>query len=58
MTSSYTLVTHDRGCREHSRPYTSEEPLAPASIVLLAGRYWLVEGSSRQRRTRGRRAIG
>ena len=43
MTSSYTLVTRDRGGREHSRPYTSEVPLAPASIVLLAGRYWLVE---------------
>ena len=43
MTFSYTLVTHDRAGREHSRPYTSEDPLAPASIVLLAGRYWLIE---------------
>jgi hypothetical protein len=40
---SYTFVTHDRAGREHSRPYTSKDPLAPASIVLLAGRYWLVE---------------
>jgi hypothetical protein len=40
---SYTLVTHDRAGREHSRPYTGEEPLAPASIVLLGGRYWIVE---------------
>jgi hypothetical protein len=40
---SFTLVTHDRVGREHARPYTSEDPLAPASIVLLAGRYWLVE---------------
>ena len=43
MASSYTLVTHDRAGREHSRPYTSQDPLSPASIVLLAGRYWLVE---------------
>jgi hypothetical protein len=40
---SYTLVTHDRAGREHARPYTSEDPLVPASLVLLAGRYWLVE---------------
>lgn len=43
MPYSFTLVTHDRVGREHARPYTSEDPLAPASIVLLAGRYWLVE---------------
>jgi hypothetical protein len=40
---SYTLVTHDRAGREHARRYTSADPLAPASIVLLAGRYWLVD---------------
>jgi hypothetical protein len=43
MASSYTLVTHDRGGREHTRPYTSRDPLAPGSLVLLDGRYWLVE---------------
>lgn len=43
MPYSYTLVTHDRAGREHARPYTSEDLLAPASIVLLGGRYWLVE---------------
>ena len=43
MAFSYTLVTHDRAGREHARPYTSQDPLAPASVVLLGGRYWLVE---------------
>ena len=43
MAFSYTLVTHDRAGREHARPYTSDAPLAPGSVVLLGGRYWLVE---------------
>ena len=43
MASSYTLVTRDRAGREHSRPYASRDPLSPASIVLLAGRFWLIE---------------
>jgi hypothetical protein len=43
MLSSYTLVTHDRTAREHARPYTSQDPLEPGSVVLLGGRYWLVE---------------
>jgi len=43
MAFSYRLVTHDRTGREHARPYTSQEPLAPGSVVLLGGRYWLVE---------------
>jgi hypothetical protein len=43
MAFSYTLVTHDRRAREYTRPYTSREPLAPGSVVLLDGRYWLVE---------------
>jgi hypothetical protein len=43
MAFSYTLVTHARNGREHSRPYTSQDPLAPGSVVLLDGRYWLVE---------------
>jgi hypothetical protein len=40
---TYRLITQDRAGREHSRAYTSEDPLAPASIVLVGGRYWLVE---------------
>jgi hypothetical protein len=43
MAFSYRLVTHDRTGREHARPYTSEDPLAPGLVVLLGGRYWLVE---------------
>src|SRR5207245_4780055 len=43
MASSYTFVTHDRSGHEHARPYTSSERLAPGSVVLLGGRYWLVE---------------
>jgi hypothetical protein len=43
ITFSYTFVTHDRAGREHARPYTSQDPLAPGSVVLRGGRYWLVE---------------
>jgi hypothetical protein len=43
MAFSYTLVTHDRSAREHELPYTSQDALAPGSLVLLSGRYWLVE---------------
>ena len=43
MAFSYTLVMHDRTAREHTRPYTSGAPLVPGSVVLLGGRYWLVE---------------
>jgi hypothetical protein len=43
MPSSYTLVTHDRTAREHARPYTSQDLLGPGSVVVLGGRYWLVE---------------
>jgi hypothetical protein len=43
MPFSYTFVTHDRAGREHVHPYTSTDPLAPGSIVLLGGRSWLVE---------------
>jgi hypothetical protein len=43
MAFSYTLVMYDRAEREHKRPYTSEDPLVPGSVVLLGGRYWLVE---------------
>ena len=43
MSVSYELVTRDRAGREHVRRYTSEDLLAPGSIVFLGGRYWLVE---------------
>jgi hypothetical protein len=43
MAFSYTLVTYDRAGREHARPYTSQDLLAPGSVVPLGGRYWLVE---------------
>src|SRR5262249_58906404 len=39
----YDIVTHDRTGHEHVRPYTADEALGPGSVVLLAGRYWLVE---------------
>jgi hypothetical protein len=40
---SYDIVTHDRIGRERVHPYTSEDVLAPGSVVLVEGRYWLVE---------------
>lgn len=43
MAFSYTLLTRDRAGREHARPYASENPLESGSVVLLGGRYWLVE---------------
>ena len=43
MAVTYELVTRNRAGHEHTRSYTSEEPLAPGSVVLLGGRYWLVE---------------
>jgi hypothetical protein len=43
MPFSYTLVMHDRAAREHTHRYTSGEPLVPGSVVLLGGRYWLVD---------------
>ena len=43
MAFSYRLVTLGRTGREHARPYTSQDPLEPGSVVLLGGRYWLVE---------------
>jgi hypothetical protein len=43
MPASYEIVTRNRAGREHVRRYTSEDALAPGSIVLLGGRYWLVE---------------
>jgi hypothetical protein len=40
---SYEIVTRNRAGSEHTRRYTSEDALAPGSIVLLGGRQWLVE---------------
>jgi hypothetical protein len=51
LSVSYEIVTRDRSGREHIRPYQSEDALAPGSVVLLRGRYWLVE---RVERSRGR----
>jgi hypothetical protein len=43
VAASYEIVTRSRPGHEHARRYTSEDALAPGSIVLLGGRYWLVE---------------
>jgi hypothetical protein len=43
VASSYVIVTRSRGSRELERRYTSEDALVPGSIVLLGGRYLLVE---------------
>jgi hypothetical protein len=39
---SYEIVTYDRAGRERVHPYAGEDALAPSSVVLLGGRYWLV----------------
>jgi hypothetical protein len=49
LSVSYQIVTRDRSGREHVRPYQSEDALAPGSVVLLRGRYWLVERVERSR---------
>ena len=49
MSVSYEIVTRDRSGREHIRPYQSKDALAPGSVVLLRGRYWLVERVERSR---------
>jgi hypothetical protein len=43
MPFSYTLVMHDRAAREQTHRYTSGDPLVLGSVVLLGGRYWLVD---------------
>lgn len=43
MAFAYSLVTRSRSGREHTRPYTSTDRLEVGSVVLLDGRYWLVE---------------
>jgi hypothetical protein len=43
MAFSYRLITHARSGREHEHPYASQDPLQPGSVLLLSGRYWLVD---------------
>ena len=43
MAVSYEVVTRDRAGREHARRYASDDALAPGSLILLGGRYWVVE---------------
>jgi hypothetical protein len=40
---SYDVVMDDRTGRERVHPYLGEDELAPGSVVLIGGRYWLVE---------------
>lgn len=43
MARTYEVVTVNRSGREHRRPYTAENELAPGSVLRLDGRDWLVE---------------
>jgi hypothetical protein len=43
VASTYEVVTVNRAGREHRRPYTPENELAPGSVIRLDGRDWLVE---------------
>ena len=43
MAVSYDVVMHDRTGRERVHPYLGDDELAPGSVVLIGGRYWLVE---------------
>lgn len=49
MGVSYEIVTRGRAGREQVRPYHTDEPLAPGSVVLLRGRYWLVDQVEKSR---------
>jgi hypothetical protein len=40
---SYEIVTHDRTGRERVHAHTGEDVLTPGSVVLIEGRYWLVD---------------
>jgi hypothetical protein len=55
---SYEIVTHDRTGRERVHPYTGEDALAPGSVVLIGGRYWLVDRIEQTRVQTSRRATG
>src|SRR3989442_6968088 len=43
MATAYELAHITRSGAERIHPYTSEEPLAPGSVVRYEGRDWLVE---------------
>jgi hypothetical protein len=43
LSASYEITTQDRSGREHVRPYNSEDVLAAGTVVLLGGRYWLLD---------------
>jgi len=43
VAASYDVITENRAGSERARRYTSADALAPGSIVLLGGRYWLVD---------------
>jgi hypothetical protein len=47
--AAYKVVTHDRTGQEHVRPFTSADALAPGTVILLAGRYSLVERVEQER---------
>jgi hypothetical protein len=40
---TYDVVTRSPGGRERVHEYATAEPLAPGAVLLLRGRYWLVE---------------
>jgi hypothetical protein len=43
VTLRYEVVTIDRAGKERRRTYTTDAELAPAGVLVLDGRYWLVE---------------
>ena len=43
MASTYEVVTVNHAGREHRRSYTTENELAPGSVIRLDGRDWLAE---------------
>jgi hypothetical protein len=43
VATRYELVTRSPGGRERVRPYVSDDPLSPGSVVQAGGRFWLVE---------------
>jgi len=46
---SYKIITRNRTGQEHVRPFTSADALAPGTVVLLGGRYSLVERVEQER---------
>jgi hypothetical protein len=49
LSISYEIITRDRRGHEHLRPYDSEDALEPGAVMLLGGRYWLVDRVERSR---------